>query len=136
MNFLNQNLDIFKKGNFEKIDRNFLTEGFENLKPLMEIQKKYNKLDSDTFFNELRDSMVATYLDFELVNSQKHGFDAKKSQNENIFLEIKEASLSANSWQGTFNDTNLEKAQAFKDKKVFLAVGLWGGLADLKFIVY
>lgn len=61
---------------------------------------------------------------FELVNTQKHGFDAKKSHHENIYLEVKQASLSAKSWRMTFNDTSEEKAEAFMDKKMFLALSV------------
>lgn len=37
---------------------------------------------------------------------------------------------------GWFNDTTYEKAEVFKDKKLFLAVAVWTGLSELQFIVY
>lgn len=136
MAFKNQDLAIFKKVCFEPINREFLVETTSAIDPLMKIQIKYKKLDNDTFFNEYKDSLIASYLNFELINTQKHGFDAKKSINEDIYLEVKQVSLSANSWGATFNDTNQEKAQAFMDEKMFLEVGVWQGLSELKFIVY
>jgi len=44
--------------------------------------------------------------------------------------------LSAKSWRMTFNDTSEEKAEAFMDKKMFLVLGVWQGLSELKFIIY
>ncbi len=64
MQFLNQSLGFFNKGHFESIDRNFIAESYQALKPIEEIQNKYNKHDNDSFLNELRDSMVALYLDY------------------------------------------------------------------------
>lgn len=53
LQFKNQDLDIFRKGHFEPMDRTFMTESFIAMKPLMDIQKKYNKMDNDTLFNEM-----------------------------------------------------------------------------------
>ncbi|WJX97399.1 hypothetical protein [Helicobacter pylori] len=50
MQFLNQSLGFFNKGHFEPIDRNFITESYQALKPIEEIQNKYNKHDNDSFF--------------------------------------------------------------------------------------
>lgn len=136
MNFKNQSLSIFEKGNYQPLDRGFLTETTSAIMPLLKIQHKYQKLDNDTFFNEYKDSIIASYLNFELVNIEKHGFDAKKSHDLPIYLEVKQASLSAKSWGATFNDTNEEKAQAFMDKKMFLALGVWQGISELKFIAH
>lgn len=71
-----------------------------------------------------------------MINTDKHGFDCKLSDNENSYLEVKSVSFVANSWQATFNDTTLEKALAFKDKKVYLALALWKGASDLLFICF
>lgn len=95
LDFKNQDLAIFNKGDFQPINREFLTETTCAIRPLLEIQERYQKLDNDTFFNEYKDSMIASYLGFDLVNVQKHGFDGKKSFEENVFLEVKQASLSA-----------------------------------------
>ncbi|MCQ2898100.1 hypothetical protein JT143_03485 [Helicobacter pylori] len=120
MQFLNQSLGFFNKGCFEPIDRNFITESYQALKPIEEIQNKYNKHDNDSFLNELRDSMVALYLDYDLINTQKHGLDANQSK----------------TWSATFNDTTLEKAKVFCDVKTTLAVGVWNNISNLLFIVY
>ncbi|GHR99116.1 hypothetical protein VN1281_02580 [Helicobacter pylori] len=135
MQFLNQSLGFFNKGHFEPIDRNFVAESYQALKPIEEIQNKYNKHDNDSFFNELRDSMVALYLDYELINIQKHGLDAKRSSSDE-FLEIKQVSFQSKTWSATFNDTTLEKAKVFCDIKTTLAVGVWNNISNLLFIVY
>ncbi len=126
---------IFNKGCFEPIDRNFITESYQALKPIEEIQNKYNKHDNDSFLNELRDSMVALYLDYDLINTQKHGLDAKRSSSDE-FLEIKQVSFQSKTWSATFNDTTLEKAKVFCDIKTTLAVGVWNNISNLLFIVY
>jgi len=88
----NQKLNIFSKGDFQDIDGDFLSESIKALSPIQTIQKKYNKLDSDTFINEVRDSLVSRYLSFDLINIEKHGFDAKKDSCER-FLEVKQVSF-------------------------------------------
>jgi len=135
MEFKNQDLPIFKKGKYVKIDDSFISETVKILQPLYDIQEKYNKHDTDTFINEVRDSLVGRYLGFELINEQKHGFDGKKTETEE-YLEVKQASFSSGTWGGTFNDTNLEKAEAFKDKKTHLVVAIWDGMTELLAMVY
>lgn len=132
---LDQNLALFNKGTFEEIDNDFMTEGVEVLKEVKVVQEKYHKNDTDTFINELRDSIVGYYLGFELVNTDKHGFDCKNASS-NKYLEVKAASFDASSWGATFNDTTLEKADAFKDEKVYLALAIWKDASDLLFICY
>lgn len=133
--FKNQDLAIFQKGDYQEINRDFISEANHAIQPLIAIQNKYNKLDNDSFFNELKDGMVAAYLGYDLINTKKHGLDAKNSQ-KNTYLEVKQASFSAQSWGATFNDTTYEKAEAFEDEKLFLAVGVWAGLSELLFMVY
>lgn len=133
---LNKNLALFEKGNFELIDKNFMVEGHEVLQKVQEVQEKFHKEDTDTFINELRDSIAGYTLGFELVNVEKHGFDCKMSKDEDYYLEVKSASFIADSWQATFNDTTLEKAEAFKDEKVFLALAVWKDASDLLFICF
>lgn len=131
----NNSLSLFNKGAFKPIDNNFMLEGHEILQELAIVQEKYNKPDTDTFINELRDSMVGYTLGFDLVNVEKHGFDCSANNNQ-LFLEVKSASLSAKDWTATFNDTTLEKALAFKDEKLFLALAVWKNASDLLFIIY
>ncbi len=135
MDLKDQDLNIFHKGNYVPINNDFLTEAVKAMQPLYSLQAKYNRHDTDTFINEVRDSLISRYLGFDLVNQNKHGLDAKKTSSEE-YLEVKQASFSAGSWGGTFNDTNLEKAEAFKDKKTYLAVAIWDGLTELLAIVY
>lgn len=40
MNFLNQDLMIFDKGNYESINREFMIEMNGAVRPLLEVQKK------------------------------------------------------------------------------------------------
>lgn len=135
MDFKDQNLAIFKKGNYVGINNDFITEAIKALQPLYAIQDKYDKHDTDTFINEIRDSLVGRYLGYDLINDHKHGFDGKKAATSQ-YLEVKQASFSSGSWGGTFNDTNLEKAEAFKDKKTFLVVAIWDGMTELLAMVY
>lgn len=127
---------LFEKGTFAPMNGNFMTEGFLALKALSEVQAKYKKGDIDSFLNELHDSMVGHYLGFELINTEKHGFDCKYSQLENIFLESKVASFAAETWNATFNDTTLEKANAFKSPKIWLALSIWQNASELLCICY
>lgn len=130
-----RNLPLFSKGRFEPIDNQFMTEGHEVLLRVQEVQDKFNKGDTDTFINELRDSIAGHTLGFDLINVEKHGLDCKKADAE-LYLEVKSASFVAKYWQATFNDTTEEKANAFKDKKVYLALAVWKGASDLLFICY
>ncbi len=132
----NKNLDIFYKGDYQPINNELLSEGMDILQEVQAIQEKYNKEDTDTFINELRDSITGKTLGFNLINTEKHGFDCKWSQKRDLFLEVKSASFSAQSWAATFNDTNLDKAEAFKDRKLWLALSVWKGASDLLFICY
>ncbi len=106
--------NLFHKGNFVKINNNFMIEGLEVLQQVDNVQKNYQKHDTDTFINELRDSICGSYLGFDLVNTNKYGFDCKNSNNSKYlevksasFLEVKSASFSANNWNAKFNDTTL-----------------------------
>ncbi len=127
---------LMTKGTYKPIDHSFLLEGHEVLEEVARVQDKWNKNDTDTFINELRDSMAGYYLGYDLVNTEKHGFDCKKSIEENIFLEVKSASFSASSWGATFNDTTIEKAKCFQSKEVFLCLAIWKNASNLLFLVY
>lgn len=131
----NQNLTLLSKGRFKEISNDFMTEGHETLQELTRIQEKFSKPDTDTFINELRDSIAGYTLGFDMINIEKHGFDCKK-KNKDIFLEVKSASFSSSTWNATFNDTTYEKAEAFKDEKVYLALAVWKNARDLLFIIY
>ncbi|MEK7612265.1 MAG: hypothetical protein AAB407_02910 [Patescibacteria group bacterium] len=128
-------MNIFQKGNFEPLSNEFKRLGFLALQQLSKFQKKFNISDTDTTINSIRDTIVSSYLGFDLINKNKHGFDAKNSRTGE-FLEVKQCSSSAKRWGGTWNDTNFEKAKAFSNAKLFTAVAVWSGASDLQFIVF
>ena len=128
-------MTIFEKGDFRPVPRGFKTSGIAALEGLTSFQEKYKIYDTDTIVNSIRDAMVANYLGYDLLNWDKHGFDAKKSK-EDKFLEVKQCSFSSNSWGGTWNDTNEEKALAFSDKRLYTVVAVWKNATDLLFMVY
>lgn len=132
----NQQLDIFSKGNFQKINEKFIQDTLIVGKEISNIQERYTKTDIDTLLNEFHDSFTGLQLGYELINIDKHGFDCKKSYNEEIYLEVKTASISSKSIGATFNDTTYEKAEAFMDKKLFLALGVWKSMSELLFVCY
>ena len=128
-------MNIFKKGNYKPIPPSFRTKGFFALEELTKFQEEFQSWDTDTTINEIRDAIVANYLGFDLLNFDKHGFDAKSSK-KNKFLEVKQCSIFSKRLGGTWNDTNEEKAKAFSDKRLFTAVGVWKGASDLQFITF
>ncbi len=133
-------MNLFCKGNFEPINTNFISRSIDAFQDLSRIQDEFNKPDTDTFMNEVRDSVAALRCGFTHINTEKHGFDARRvsldPECEFDYLEVKSASFSANGWQATFNDTNLEKANDFKMGNVYLALAVWKGAADLMFVCY
>ncbi|MCC6867170.1 MAG: hypothetical protein IT280_13530 [Ignavibacteria bacterium] len=128
-------MDIFKKGKYELIPTEFRTLGLVSLQELSTFQDKFKMYDTDTTINTIRDSIIANYLGFDLLNFDKHGFDAKKSSKDE-FLEVKQCSITSRRLGGTWNDTNEEKAIAFSDKRLFTTVAIWKGASDLKFMIY
>lgn len=133
-------LSLVDKGCFKPIDESFLIKSLDVFQELSLIQEEYQKNDTDTFMNEVHDAIAAKYLRFTHINTEKHGFDARRSSlihgYNYEYLEVKTASYDAQSWQATFNDTNLEKANLFKQPNVHLALSVWKGAANLLFIVY
>ena len=128
-------MDIFEKGDYQKIQNNFILSGISSLQSLTEFQHQFQMYDTDTTINSIRDSIVANYLGYDLLNNAKHGFDAKNSITGK-FLEIKQCSVSSKRFGGTWNDTNIEKAKAFSDTRLFTAVAIWKAASDLQMIVY
>jgi len=78
MDFHDQDLDIFHKGNYVPIDDSFISEAVKLMQPLYEIQTRYQKNDTDTFINEVRDSLVGRYLGYELINEKSMALTPKK----------------------------------------------------------
>ena len=128
-------LTIFAKGNFQPIQKNFMIQGVLALQSLSNFQTEFEMYDTDTTINSIRDTIIANYLGYDLVNTDKHGFDAKKSKSDK-FLEVKQCSIVSKQWGGTWNDTNEEKALVFSDTRVMIAVAVWRGAAELQFLVY
>ena len=128
-------MDIFQKGDYRPIPHSFKTKGIIALEELTKFQDEFQSYDTDTTINEIRDSIVGNYLGYDLLNFNKHGFDGKSSKTGK-FLEVKQCSVFSKRLGGTWNDTNEEKAMAFSDERLFTAVGIWKGAADLQFIVY
>ncbi len=127
---------LLEKGTYKPINGEFLIEGHEILEEVAIIQEKWGKGDTDTFINELRDSMAGYYLGYNLVNVEKHGFDCKLDKEVDVFLEVKSASFSASTWGATFNDTTIEKTKCFQSDKVFLCLAIWKNASNLLFLVY
>ncbi|MDR0957090.1 MAG: hypothetical protein LBM09_00735 [Candidatus Nomurabacteria bacterium] len=119
--------ELLHKGNFQPIDENFLTRSLDVFQGVSDIQAEYHKGDTDTFVNEVRDSIAAKYLNFTHINIEKHGFDARRTLPDGAFefLEVKSASFDSETWSATFNDTNQEKADSFKESNVYLCLSLW-----------
>lgn len=124
-----------KNGVYVKIDDKMLEECYSSLSVVSNIQKKYKKFDSDSFLTEIRDSIVSKYLGFNKVNINKFGWDSS-NDNEDSFLEVKQSSAYSSQIDGVFNDTTIEKAEELSSGKVTIAIGVWGSLNDLMFIVH
>ncbi len=131
-------MNIFLKGNYKPVPSEFRTFGASSLDEITKFQEKFEEFgtsDTDTTINSIRDAIVSNYLGFDLLNIDKHGFDSKKS-NEDKFLEVKQCSISAKKFGGTWNDTSEEKAVAFSDLRLFTVVAIWKGASDLQCMVY
>lgn len=128
-------MSVFEKGNFRPLSNEFKQLGLLALEQLSKFQNKFKIYDTDTTINSIRDAIVSSYLGFDLINTEKHGFDSKNSKTGE-FLEVKQCSLFSKRWGGTWNDTNIEKAKAFSDKRLFTAVAVWVGASDLQFVVF
>lgn len=128
-------MNIFEKGDYKPVPNSFRMRGVIALDELTKFQEEFNSFDTDTTINEIRDAIVGNYLDYDLLNFNKHGFDCKSSKTGK-YLEVKQCSIFSKRLGGTWNDTNEEKAMAFSDNRLFTAVGVWKGASDLQFIVY
>lgn len=126
---------MFDKGDFQPLSEEFKRLGLVALRDLSKFQEQFEIYDTDTTINSIRDTIIADILGFDLVNQRKHGFDAKRSKTGE-FLEVKQCSISAKRWGGTWNDTNVEKAKSFYSGRLYTAVAIWRGASDLQFIVF
>lgn len=126
-------MDIFEKGDYKVLPKDFEEKGIKSLEALTEFQEKFKTFDTDTTVNSIRDAIVANHLGYDLLNFDKHGFDAKSSKTGD-FLEVKQCSISSKRWGGTWNDTNEEKALAFTKDKLYTVVAIWRGASNLWFM--
>jgi hypothetical protein len=81
-------MTIFEKGNYQPVPVEFRSLGMCALEELSKFQNKFEIYDTDTTINAIRAPIIANYLGYDLLNIDKHGFDAKK-ENKNKFLEVK-----------------------------------------------
>jgi hypothetical protein len=128
-------MNIFDKGDFQPVTSVFRTQGVLLLNSIAGFQESYDILDTDTTINQIRDCLVAHYLGYDLLNAEKHGFDAKSKKTKK-YLEIKQCSTSSKRWGGTWNDTSEDKAHAFSDARLFTVIAIWGNACDLLCMVY
>lgn len=128
-------MSLFEKGDFRKVESEFRIHGLLALQEISKFQEKFKSYDTDTTINSVRDSIVANYLGYDMLNYDKHGFDAKKS-NKQAYLEIKQCSIVSKKWSGTWNDTSPDKAICFSDPRLSTAIAVWRSASDLQFIVY
>lgn len=105
--------------------------------PLRELSRIQEGLcvNNDELLGKIQEYRVAKELGFSLINQDKHGFDAKYSEDVDVFLEIKNVTLSE-APKATLNDTTLEKARNFKCDNLWLALGVWHNISKLSFICY
>ncbi len=77
-------MNIFEKGNYQEVLSSFRIKGLLALEELRKFQEEFNSYDTDTTINEIRDSIVGNYLGYDLLNTEKHGFDAKNLKRESF----------------------------------------------------
>lgn len=77
-------MTIFEKGNYQSVSAEFRSLGMCALEELSNFQNKFKIYDTDTTINTIRDAIIANYLGFDLLNTDKHGFDAKKEMKVNF----------------------------------------------------
>jgi hypothetical protein len=78
-------MTIFEKGNYQLVSAEFRLLGIGALEELSKLQNKFKIYDTDTTINTIRDAIIANYLGYDLLNFDKHGFDAKKRNMEKFF---------------------------------------------------
>ncbi|WP_250631994.1 hypothetical protein [Rhodoflexus caldus] len=71
-------MSIFQKGDYRAIPTEFRILGIASLEEFSKFQERFEIYDTDTTINAIRDAIIANYLGFDLLNFNKHGFDAKK----------------------------------------------------------
>lgn len=133
----NQNLELFECGEFKETKELPMDEISELMSQLAILQKRCGKGDMNSFLNMYHDGVTGQMLGFNKVNTNVHGMDCKADMP--IYLEVKSVSWNGgpmNNRFAAFNDIGPDKAEAMKDKKVWLAVGVWFDINNLGFILW
>ncbi|MEA2097491.1 MAG: hypothetical protein U9P70_00185 [Patescibacteria group bacterium] len=61
-------MNIFQKGDYRLIPNSFKTKGIMALEELTKFQNEFKSYDTDTTINEIRDSIIGSYLGYDLLN--------------------------------------------------------------------
>ena len=118
--FKNQNLSLFNKGKYKEIDRVYISRVQNAMFKVMELQEEYEKYDNDSFLNEMKDSMVGMYLGYDFVNTDKHGFDAKRKNYEyDEWLEVKKIKFC---YTTKYKNAKIVLIEAIKNGKTGLTI--------------
>lgn len=120
---------------FVPIDKQNLERFVNACTLLQEIQHNDDEFDTDTLLNKYRDAIIADCLGFDMINDDKHGWDASDMTGRH-FLEVKCVSTSSTSARATFNDTTDEKCDAFAKPGNYLALAVWSDIITIDHIVY
>lgn len=120
---------------FKTINENLIKRAIDALASVSKIQKEMGA-NNDEFVGRVQEAKVAKELGFKLQNADKHGIDAKFSDDTERYVEVKNATYDGKTPSATFNDTTIEKANLFKEPNMWLALGVWRNLHDLLFICY
>lgn len=126
-------MNILTKGTWIKIKKEFVYDCIPVLEKIKWFQKKYNLEDVDTVINAVRDVTIGNYIKADELNIEKHGLDVKF---KNKFVEVKQAVIinkrdKVREPTATFNDTSLEKCEAFRSNNIFIVLAIWESAADL-----
>jgi hypothetical protein len=132
-----QNLELFNNGDFKPVDELPMDEISDCMTRLAALQEKCGKFDMNSFLNMYHDGMTGKILGFDRVNVGKHGIDCKSAAP--LYLEVKSIGWNGgpmNKLFAAFNDIGQDKVDVMKDKKAWLACGIWFNINDLGFILF
>lgn len=133
---LNQDLEWFHTGDFI----NTTKDDFKKICDVMDcmgiVQNLYGLKHTDTLFNIYHDSITGQLLGFDTMNIGGGGADCKMKDNS-MFLEVKSTQWSDSGLIASvnFTDTTLDKAEAFRDDRLYIGVSVWKNVNELMFLV-
>ena len=126
----------FHTGDFISTTTLTFTKLYIEMSKLSRLQKKYNLKRTDTLFNIYHDSITGQLLGFDTMNIGGGGADCKMND-DSMFLEVK--SIQWNELGLTtsvnFTDTTLDKAEAFRDDRLYIGISVWKNVNELMFMV-